>query len=147
MENYYHHSRFNLYLKESQIPESGLGVYTKDVIPSNTIIDEYLGDVLENGGGAYVLYVNDKCHIDAYDFPRCYMAMLNDASHIYKKIIRKKKRRIDITPDGYYDKNGNLLTNNCEFVFNGNRGFVSSIREIQPDEELFISYGDGYWDK
>jgi SET domain-containing protein len=144
-ENYYHNSKYDLYLKESQIPESGFGVYTKESIPINTMIDEYLGDVMEKWGGSYVLHVDDKHCIDAYNLPRCYMAMLNDASHITKKIIKKKKRKIVIQPDGYYDSNDNLLQNNCQFVFSENRGFVYSLREILPDEELFISYGASYW--
>lgn len=144
-EDYYHNSFFNLYLKESQIPQSGFGVYTKDVIPANTMIDEYVGDIMENWGGAYVLYVNNDCYIDAFNLPRCYMAMLNDASHIMKKIIKKRKRKIDITPDGYYDRNNNLLKNNCEFIFEDNRAFIYSTREILQDEELFISYGSEYW--
>jgi SET domain-containing protein len=144
-EKYYHNSNFNLYLKESQIPNSGLGVYTKDIIPANTRIDEYLGDIMENWGGSYVLCVNDFHCIDAFNFPRCYMAMINDASHVTKKIVKKRKKKIDLTPDAYYDANGVMLTNNCEFVFEKNRGFIHSLREIKPDEELFISYGKDYW--
>jgi hypothetical protein len=146
-QNYYHNSIFNLYLKESQIPESGLGIYTKDIISANTMIDEYLGDIIEKYGGPYALCVKDNYYIDAFNLPRCYMAMLNDASHITKKIIKKKKRKTVIIPNGYYDKNNKLLENNCEFIFEGNRAYIYSTREILPDEELFISYGDNYWNK
>jgi SET domain-containing protein len=146
-ENYYHNSKFNLYLQESQISDSGIGVYTKDIIPPNTMIDEYLGDIMENWGGAYVLCIRDNYCIDAFNFPRCYMAMINDASHITKKIIKKKKKKTIIIPDGYYDKNNKLLENNCLFIFEKNRAFIYSTREILSDEELFISYGDKYWNK
>ncbi len=145
MNNYYHNSEFNLYLSQSQIKNAGFGVFTKDIIKANSKIDEYTGDILEYiTGGDYVLKINDNYHIDAFNYPRCYMAMLNDAEFIPKKIIKKKKKRIDITPDGHYNNN-NLLQNNCKFVIENNRGYVYSIRDIYPNEELFISYGSDYW--
>lgn len=42
--------------------------------------------------------------------------MINDCGFIAKKIIRKKKKKIDITPQAYLDKSNNKLEINCEFV-------------------------------
>ena len=150
MQKYYHGSLFNIYLDTSNIPNGGLGVFTKDYIPPNTIVDEYKGDVYSNQvRGSYVLEVSPTCHIDAQDFPRCYMGMLNDCSFVAKQYIRKKKRKIDITPDAYYDVHKNRLSINCEFVTDevNNKGFVRTIVEIKPGSELFVSYGDEYWKK
>jgi hypothetical protein len=38
--------------------------------------------------------------------------------------------------------------NNCKFVLDNNLGCVSliSTRQIERDEELFVSYGFDYWD-
>jgi hypothetical protein len=146
--SYYHNSTYNLYLSKSQIPEAGLGVFTKDFIPAGTYIDEYYGDIYSfNPGGFYVLEVKPDYYIDANNYPRCYMAMINDCGFIAKKIIRKKKRKIDITPDAYYDKNNNKLVINCKFIKKPEeeKTYVFTISDILQDSELFISYGPNYW--
>jgi SET domain-containing protein len=148
INKYFHNSPYNLYLTNSQIPDSGLGVFTKDFIPAGSCIDEYSGDVyFFNPGGFYVLEVNEKYYIDANNYPRCFMAMINDCGFIAKKKIRKKKRKIDITPDAYYDKNNNKLVINCEFIIKPEekKTFVYSLIDINKDSELFISYGTNYW--
>ncbi len=146
--SYYHNSPYNLYLAKSQIPDAGLGVFTKDFIPAGTYIDEYYGDVYSfNPGGFYVLEVKADYYIDATNYPRCYMGMINDCEFIAKKIIKKKKRKINITPDAYYDKNNNKLVINCKFIKNPEeeKTYVFSISDITSDSELFISYGPNYW--
>ena len=148
IESYYHNSQYNLYLEKSQIPDAGLGVFTKDFIPAGTCIDEYYGDIYTfNPGGFYVLEVMPNYYIDAYNYPRCYMAMINDCGFVAKKIIRKKKRKINITPDAYYDKNNNKLMTNCVFVKKQEeyKTYVFSLIDIIPNSELFISYGSNYW--
>ncbi len=145
MNKYYHNSEFKLYLSQSQIKNSGFGVFTNDFIPANTKIDEYTGDILEYvTGGNYVLKINENYYIDGFNYPRCYMAMLNDAEFVPRKIIKKKKKRIDITPNGHYNNNI-LLQNNCKFVIENNKGYVYSLYDIYPNQELFISYGSDYW--
>ena len=94
IERYFHNSKYNLYLSKSQIPEAGLGVYTKDFIPARTYIDEYTGEVYSfNPGGFYVLELKPNYYIDANSYPRCYMGVINDCEFIAKKIIRKKKEK------------------------------------------------------
>ncbi len=147
-EQYYHHSSFNLYLSQSQIPNAGLGVYTRDHIPPNTLIDGYFGIELNvNMGGDYNLRINDNSYIDASDFPRCYMAMINDCEFIAKKVIKKNKKNIDITPKYNLDANNNPLVTNCKFITDSinNKGYIYSIKHIEPNSELFISYGNSYW--
>lgn len=147
-ESYYHNSTYNLYLATSQIPDSGLGVFTKDFIPAGSFIDEYYGDVYSfNPGGFYVLELKPNYYIDARNYPRCYMGMINDCEFIAKKIIKKKKRKIDVTPEAYYDKNNNKLIINCEFKKDteNNKSLIFSIIDIAPESELFISYGPDYW--
>lgn len=147
MSQYFHNSVFDLYLETSQIPHGGLGVFTKDVIPPNTLIDEYTGEKMRIGVGAYVLEISESCRVDAREYPRCYMAMVNDCSFIAKQTIRKKKKRIDVTPAAYYDAENNRLDINCRFVLDtkAKRAYVYSICEIQPNSELFVSYGEDYW--
>lgn len=147
-EEYYHNSAFDLYLDASNIPRAGLGVFTKEYIPPNTRIDEYVGDICSSyNPGLYVLEIARGRRIDAQDFPRCYMGMLNDCSHVTTRIIHKKKKKIDVTPDAYYDKNNMKLDVNCEFVMDliNTKAFIHSVTGINPGSELFVSYGDDYW--
>jgi SET domain-containing protein len=135
-------------LSESQIPNAGLGVFTKDFIPAGSYIDEYIGDIYSfNPGGSYVLEFEPNHYIDARNYPRCYMSMINDCEFIAKKIIKKKKKKIDVTPDTYYDKNNIKLITNCEFKKNidEKKSLIYSIIDIMPGSELFISYGSDYW--
>jgi hypothetical protein len=145
---YYHSSPFKLYVAQSQIPSAGLGVFTSDFIPSGERIDEYKGDLCNRSyGGAYALLLDKHTLIDAADLPRCYMAMINDCSFIPKQYVRKKKRKIDVTPVAYYSATGIPLDINCEFQINTDtkQAFVYAICDIQPGTELFISYGPDYW--
>lgn len=77
----YHKSSFDLYVGKSSIHGAGLGIFTKSSIPKNTYIDDYYGEILERHyGGEYCFAITEKLIVDAMKSPRCYMAMLNDAS-------------------------------------------------------------------
>jgi hypothetical protein len=132
--NFYNDGPFNLYITHSQLPDSGLGVYTDDFIPENTIIGEYKGklvkshnletndyfyELVEANEGSGVMGVG----IDASQLPRCYMAMINDAQF------------------------SKTYSNNCIFEADAEeeKVYVVATRDIEPEEELFVSYGEGYW--
>ena len=120
---YYHNSKVRLRIDKSQIKEAGLGVFTDDFIPANTFIDYYNGNKCYGiKGGLYFFALNNIVGIDAQSYPRCYMAMLND---VYKS----------------------NYTVNCEFIIDEEEKKVEifSCKNIEPGEELFISYGDSYW--
>jgi hypothetical protein len=132
--NFYNDGPFNLYITHSQLPDAGLGVYTEDYIPEDTIIGEYRGEIvksynLETNDYFYELVEADEANgimgvgIDSSKLPRCYMAMLNDAQ---------------------FSKS---FSNNCVFEGDVEEGkvYVVSTRDIEPEEELFVSYGEGYW--
>jgi hypothetical protein len=115
---------------------AGYGVFTDEFIPSNKLIDEYVGTkYTRNYGGGYTVEVNESCYIDASEFPRCYMAMINDGNFKHKMKGKKNKNIIHpLSPEI-----------NCEFKINDERVFVYSIKDIPPNQELFISYGNFYW--
>ena len=117
---YYHNSKYNLSIQPSLIAEAGLGVYTNDFIPINTFIDSYLGHYSSRCFSRYYFRIRDGVGIDALDYPRCYMGMLNDSIN-------------------------SVYTNNCKFVVDDDNVNVYSIRDINVGEELFISYGSDYW--
>jgi SET domain-containing protein len=122
--SYCHRSHYNLIIKQSSIQNAGLGVFTNEFIPKGQIIDEYFGELLEldYSPSKYYFEIKDGLGIDAFNYPRCFMAMINDA---YETVNQ----------------------NNCDFTIDttNNQVFVLSIRDIHQNEELFISYGDYYW--
>lgn len=127
-KDYYHSSCFELYIDDSKIKEAGLGVFTNEIIPKNTIIDEYKGELVEISEYKFNPYMyslkdnQSKIIIDASKLPRCYMGMLNDS-------INSK------------------FKNNCEFEpdIENKKVYIVSTRDIQAGEELFIGYGYNYW--
>jgi len=146
---YYYNSPFQLRLAPSQVPNAGLGVFTREDIPAGSCIDEYTGEVLSsNRVSNYSVEVRDDCYVDARDFPRCYMAMINDCSYIARRVIRRKKRWVDITPKAYFGKDNHPLVTNCKFVLNRTEGrvFIHSLYDIPAGSELFIEYGPYYWE-
>lgn len=135
-DKYYHNSSFDLYIKTSNIHNGGLGVFTSSFIPKDSLIDEYSGE-LKIGifGGEYYFSITDLLGINALNYPRCYMAMLNDAS--YKPTSKRGLKKF--IPHNY--------KNNCYFVVNEetNKVYIYSLVDILPNYELFVSYGEHYW--
>lgn len=121
-EEYYHNSQFKLRIDKSKIKFAGKGVITDVLIPKETFIDFYSGDISYTVKcGCYFVEIDETCGVNAILFPRCYMAMVNDAYH-------------------------SNFTNNCEIRINSeNKVEIWSINDIKPGEELFMSYGDEYW--
>jgi hypothetical protein len=132
----YHRSHFDLYINISNIQKSGYGVFTRTFIPKDTLIDEYVGEYTESlPGGEYFFRINDNGGINAINEPRCYMAMLNDASY-----IPKSKRGLRKFIKHNY-------TNNCVFKIDeiNKKVYIYSLCDIVENSELYISYGCEYW--
>lgn len=132
----YHKSKFNLEISISRIESSGFGVFTNDFIPRDSLIDMYYGREIKGlYGGDYYFKIDEMIGIDALDSPRCYMAFLNDSNYrpVSKRGLKKFKEH--------------YFTNNCRFQVDKINKTVSvySIIDINPGEELFISYGYEYW--
>jgi hypothetical protein len=131
----YNNTDFDLSIRKSQIPNGGLGIYTNVLIPVNTVIGTYVGERVEDYnymGDSYYYEIrerNDEKNISSFGitairYPRCYMAMINDAIGI---------------------------KNNCHFdvihhddVWKS-QVIIVALRDIQCGEELFIDYGSNYW--
>ena len=136
INKYYHNSSFDLYITISNIHNGGLGIFTRSFIPKDSLIDEYCGE-LKIGiyGGEYYFSITNLMGINALNYPRCYMAMLNDAS--FKPISKRGLKKF--IPHNY--------TNNCYFIVDekNSKVYVHSLVDILPNDELFISYGCNYW--
>jgi len=123
-EEYYHTSKYQLQIGKSTISNAGKGIFADEPIECNTLIDYYYGDEIEYiGTGPYFVGFEDGSRIlgiDAMAFPRCYMAMVNDAYQ---------------TP----------FQNNCRLDIVNEQIEIWSIDDIFSGQELLMSYGSNYW--
>lgn len=124
LEEYYHTSKYQLKIGESTILNAGKGIFAEEFIGRNNMIDYYYGNEIEYiGTGPYFVGFEDGSRIlgiDASSFPRCYMAMMNDAYQ---------------TP----------FQNNCRLDIVNEQIEIWSIVDIFPGQELLMSYGSKYW--
>jgi len=120
-----------LYTKKSTLPDAGKGLFTRKAIPKGTRIVEYKGkrskwkDVKdEDGKNGYIFYINRNNVINALPVKTALARYANDA----RGLVR-------ITG----------LVNNAEYVVDGAKAFIESKRDIPPNSEIFVDYGNDYW--
>ena len=121
-----------LYLKKSEIPKAGKGLFTKRHILKGTCIVEYKGRVttwkkfLQTGiFNGYVYYINLNHVIDAATYKNTLARYANDARGLSK--IK-----------------GSL--NNSKYVKDEGKVYIKAVKDILPDAEILVSYGKEYWD-
>jgi uncharacterized protein len=120
-----------LFVKKSQLPHSGKGLFTKKQITKGSRIVEYKGKLRswkeakhEDGLNGYLMYITRNAVIDALPATHTLGRYANDA----KGIVKVKG-----------------LKNNCEYVSEGNKCYIESIRTIKKGEEILVSYGKEFW--
>jgi uncharacterized protein len=123
-----------LVVKNSTIPNSGKGLFTKKPIPKGTRIVEYKGkkttwkDVdIDEGRNGYIYYINRKNVIDARSFPKYLGRYANDA----KGLTRVKG-----------------IVNNSQYVTDMDtlRVYIEAVKDIPAGGEILVQYGKEYWD-
>jgi uncharacterized protein len=121
-----------LRVKKSQIPGAGKGLFTSVNITKGTRIAEYKGKKRkwidakhEDGYNGYLMRVSRSIVIDALPAVHTVGRYANDAR-------------------GFARIKG--ITNNSEYVSEGNRCFIEATKHIKAGEEIFVSYGKEYWD-
>lgn len=123
-------------VKPSGIKEAGNGIYTFENLKNNEFIGYYQGKMTKYDEnvcvGDYSFSVNEKYYINSASYPRCYMAMINDA----QKSKFKNNCEFKLEEE---DENGVLLP-----VRKRRIGLWAS-EDIDAGSELFASYGDEYW--
>lgn len=122
-----------LEVKPSQLPDAGLGLYTKREIKKGERFVEYLGEIVtekeldkraEKDIYGYAFYISKKVCIDAFYTPNAIARYANDA----KGLGRVKG-----------------LKNNCVYDIWKKRGWIMAEKDIKPGEEIFVDYGADYW--
>lgn len=121
-----------LLIKNSTIPGSGKGLFTKVFIPKGTRIIEYKGKITswkdadhQDGANSYIYFVTKNHVIDGFPHKKEKARYINDA----RGLTRVKGIR-----------------NNSEYVEEGHRIYVESIRDIPEGSEILVDYGKEYWD-
>ncbi|MEQ8425107.1 MAG: SET domain-containing protein-lysine N-methyltransferase [Cyclobacteriaceae bacterium] len=120
-----------LYTKRSQLPKSGLGLFTRIKIPKGACIVEYKGRLQkwgevkhQDGYNGYLLRVNKNWAINALSYKKALGRFANDAMGL----CRSKD-----------------LSNNAEYLLEGRQCFIYAKKDIYPGEEILVSYGTAYW--
>jgi SET domain-containing protein len=121
-----------LYIKKSNLPNAGKGLFTKVFIPKGAKITEYKGDILTwkevckkpDEGIGYVFYFNRNHVIDAWKTKKGVAHFANDA----RGLVR-------VTG----------LKNNSEYDTENNRCYIVATKDIPPKSEIFVEYGTEYW--
>lgn len=121
-----------LYIKKSQIDQSGNGLFTAIPIYKNEVISIFKGKVLTDmeaeyravrGKDAYFIQLPDGTIMDSMTV-KCFAKYANDAKGFMKTIL-KNNSKISLDEDG----------NVC----------VVATKKITVGEEIFCGYGKGYW--
>ena len=124
-----------LTVKNSRIPGSGKGLFTDKSIKKDETIIEYKGDKLTWSevqkrykkdilDANYLFWVGPNHWIDAELTLRAKARYANDA-----KGFNKVKH----------------LRNNAEYQVIKNVPYIVATKNIEPDSEILVDYGDDYW--
>ena len=121
----------HLYLKKSQLPGAGKGLFTCVDIPKGTRIVEYKGRLQpwkevknDDGYNAYLFKINSRIAINAEPFKKSFGRYANDA----RGLIRVEG-----------------LNNNADYEVDAKRCFIDATRKIHKYEEIFVAYGGNFW--
>lgn len=123
-----------LYLKKSQIPNAGKGLFTAIDINKGEIISVFKGEILtdrqidirvKNNKDRYFIQMLDGTIMDSMNV-KCFAKYANDAKGSLDSSL-KNNSRIAVSDDDEV----------C----------IIATRNIKAGEEIFCGYGKGYWNK
>ncbi len=126
-----------LYLKRSQLPGAGKGLFTDSEIPKGTEVVEYEGELVPwsvveersaKGEEGYAFYISERLSVDAYHTKWAMGRYANDAK-------------------GFGRVEG--LRNNSQYIIKRKQGvrkvFIVASRTIKAGSEILVDYGSDYW--
>lgn len=122
----------HLFVKKSQLPYAGEGLFTRVVIRKGDRIVEYKGRhrpwkeaKKEDGYNGYLLRLDRTTAIDALPYKRALGRFANDAAGLSRM---------------------RGLRNNAAYLIFGNQCFIHATRTIPKGAEILVSYGKEFWD-
>ncbi len=120
-----------LFIKRSQIPKAGKGLFTKEPISKGSYIVEYKGKVcawkdipVKRNINTYVYYINRNHVIDALPNKKALARYANDANGV-NKVER--------------------LVNNSRFIVEDGRVFIIAKKNIVSYSEILVGYKREFW--
>jgi hypothetical protein len=123
-----------LYINESQIPDSGKGLFTSIPIYKDEVISIFKGEILldeeaeiraKKGTDRYFINMLDGTIMDSMKV-KCFAKYANDAEGFVKT---------------------KFMMNSTISLDDDDHVCLVAIRDIMIDEEVFCSYGKKYWEK
>jgi uncharacterized protein len=120
-----------LEVKESTIPNSGKGLFTKTFIPKGTLIVEYKGrrttwkEVEDDYKNGYIYFISNSKVIDAKSYKKALGRYANDA----KGLSRIKS-----------------IGNNSVYEVDDDKVFIKAVKDIPAGSEILVDYGKDYWE-
>ncbi|KRX00067.1 hypothetical protein PPERSA_07264 [Pseudocohnilembus persalinus] len=137
----------DLEIKQSNIPNSGDGLFVKKNFEKDEVISEYRGKIIDS----------KYCNHAIYDYEDK-MVWVNEQYCIIGNNIASKANDIIDFNLKYYNTNIfkkwveeqqfptlKNLSYNAEFYLVKNKAFIKATRDIQNGEEVYLSYGFDYW--
>jgi len=124
-----------LSIKKSQLPSAGQGLWAEKDFNRGEIIVQYNGEKItwkecekrnlaQEGHGCYYFYISNKRCIDAQYTTWAKGRYANDAAGLCRIAG---------------------LRNNSKYEIIKGEVFIKASRNIKVGEEIFVSYGKGYW--
>jgi uncharacterized protein len=120
-----------LEVKDSTIPNSGKGLFTKTFIPKGSLIVEYKGrhttwkEVENDYKNGYIYFISNNKVIDAKSYKKALGRYANDAS-------------------GMSRMKG--IKNNSVYDVRDNKVFIKAVKDIPAGSEILVAYGKDYWE-
>ena len=125
--------------QQSRIPGAGLGLFYQPSIVGGPLSGSEGGAVLSSGDTlCYMTGHLHNFHSAKSVTDRSYLLLLHGDNFVDSGPLLHIKARYINDP-----LNENYV--NCKFVPEQGRAAVVAIRDIEIGEELFVSYGPGYW--
>jgi SET domain-containing protein len=140
-QKYYNNLLFNLEIRASQIHDSGNGLFTREYIKKGSFLGYYDGywSIYKNLQSNYCFYINDKIYIDIDLTNKPYSSIMNDAFRT------DFKNNIELVYTHSEKEREKINKKNCSLYDPSRMVRFYSVRDIEPGEELFFSYGESYW--
>lgn len=125
-----HRKQLGLRVKKSTIPDAGKGLFATRKFKKNEIIGQYGGEVISGaevtdrysaGTAPYTLKIGANRYVDS----ACKRTLMSTANS--KKVRSHNNAKFSTVP---------TANNNIN---------VRATKTIQPGSEIYVFYGDGYW--
>lgn len=129
-----------VYVKPSQIPNGGNGLYAKQFLSKHEVICTYGGKLIDEAEAKYC----DPMYIASFEPGKGYKLSGDnedgDLGHYANSIH-------PLYPSSFIQQNAKFRFQSKKYDMKQLRGRFNVIatKDIQPHEEIFVNYGPGYW--